>query len=131
MISVRAALDLVLRDLPRVGVEQIALSQALARVSAETIEATRDVPPFRNSAMDGYAVRAADIASAGPERPTALRILEVVGAGVMPTHAVASGTATKIMTGSPVPDGADAVVRIEDTDEQDGTVRVRAAVRPG
>src|SRR5262249_3556716 len=104
---------------------------ALVRVSAEVIEATRDVPPFRNSAMDGYAVRAADIASAGAERPTALRILEVVGAGVMPAHAVVAGTATKIMTGSPVPDGADAVVRIEDTDEQDDTVRVRAAVRPG
>jgi molybdopterin molybdotransferase len=131
MISVRAALDLVLRDVTRVGAEQVALPQALGRVLAEPVRATRDVPPFRNSAMDGYAVRAADIAGAAAHTPAILRVLEVVGAGSVPSHAVLAGTATKIMTGSPMPDGADAVVRLEDTEEQGGKVRVRAAAPAG
>ena len=65
--------------------------------------------------MDGYAVRAADVAAAGAHTPVQLRILEVVGAGSVPRQTVTAGSATQIMTGSPMPDGADAVVRVEDT----------------
>ncbi len=130
MIGVRAALELVLRDLPQVGTEQVVLPRAAGRVLAQPVRATRDVPPFRNSAMDGYAVRAADTAGATASRPVALRVLEVIGAGAMPRETVASGTATKIMTGSSMPSGADAVVRVEDTEEQNGEVRVRTAVAP-
>jgi molybdopterin molybdotransferase len=131
MISVRTAIDLVLQDLPRLGSEYVALPQAAGRVLAEAVQAGRDVPPFRNSAMDGYAVRAVDVAQAGPDTPVTLRILEVVGAGTLPRHSVGAGDATKIMTGSPMPEGADAVVRVEDTEERDGHVSIRSRVAPG
>ncbi|HXQ21974.1 MAG TPA: gephyrin-like molybdotransferase Glp [Candidatus Acidoferrales bacterium] len=131
MISVRAALDLVLSDLPRVGTEHVALPQAAGRVLAEAVRASRDVPPFRNAAMDGYAVRAADVTAADAQTPVILPILEVVGAGAVPQHPVVTGTATKIMTGSLMPDGADAVVRVEDTEERDGRVHIRAGVVSG
>src|SRR5262244_2804699 len=100
MISVREALDSVLRDIPQVGVESIALPQALNRVLAETVRASRDVPPFRNSAMDGFAVQAADVGAATARQPVRLRVLEVVGAGAIPRQTVQGGTAIKIMTGS-------------------------------
>ncbi len=131
MISVREALDLVLRDLPALGSEQVPLPCALGRVLAAPTLATRDIPPFRNSAMDGYAVRAVDTATAAAHAAVRLRILEVVGAGALPRQTVGAGTATKIMTGSPMPAGADAVVRIEDTAEHDGSVDVRVAVAAG
>ena len=131
MISVREALELVLQNLPRVGTEQIALPASLGRVLGDAVQATRDVPPFRNAAMDGYAVRAADVAGATADHAVRLRVLEVVGAGSLPRLPVTAGTATKIMTGSPMPDGADAVVRVEDTDGADGQVRILAGVSPG
>jgi molybdopterin molybdotransferase len=131
MLSVREALDLVLSDLPHLGSEQVPLPYALGRVLAAPVRAARDIPPFRNSAMDGYAVRATDTATATPAAAVRLRILEVVGAGALPRQTVEPGTATKIMTGSPMPDGADAVVRIEDTDEGDGGVDLHTAVAPG
>jgi molybdopterin molybdotransferase len=131
MISVRDALDRVLESLPRTGTEQVALPAARARVLAESIQAPRDVPPFRNSAMDGYAVRSADTAGARPEAPARLRVLETVGAGAVATQTVAPQTAIRIMTGAPVPDGADAVVRVEDTSDSDVVVDVRVAVGRG
>ena len=131
MISVREALDIVLQDVTLIGTERVALVQASGRVLAETVQATRDVPPFRNSAMDGYAVHAADVAAATAERPAALRILEVIAAGAVPRTAVIPGAASKIMTGSVIPDGADAVVRIEDTQEHDGQVQILVGVAPG
>ena len=131
MISVRTALDLVLSDIPLLGVECVALPLALGRVLGEPVLASRDVPPFRNAAMDGYAVRAADVLAAGARTPVRLRILEVIGAGSIPRQRVTEGCATKIMTGSPMPDGADAVVRVEDTEEQDGQVRILASVPSG
>jgi molybdopterin molybdotransferase len=131
MINVREALDLVLDRLPRLGVESVPLVQARGRVLAEGVRSPRDVPPFRNSAMDGYALRADDVAAATSERPVRLRIIETVGAGAVPVHSLAEGTATKIMTGAALPDGADAVVRVEDTGEADGNVEVRAAVATG
>ncbi|MGH7786290.1 MAG: molybdopterin molybdotransferase MoeA [Candidatus Binatia bacterium] len=131
MISVRDALDRVLHDLPRLGAEQVPLTAARGRVLIEPIAAAYDVPPFRNSAMDGYAVQSADLAAAGPEQPVRLRVLETVAAGSVARHAVRSGTATRIMTGAPVPDGADAVVKVEDTAEAGDDVAVRTAVRAG
>jgi len=130
MISVGEALVVVLQDVRALGTEQVALLQAQGRVLAASVSATRDVPPFRNSAMDGYAVRAEDVAPATPARPVKLRVLEVVGAGALPRYPVAIGTATKIMTGSPMPDGADAVVRVEDTAEHGGEVEIRIGVTP-
>ena len=131
MISVRAALDHVLADLPRVGSEQVPLAAARGRVLATSIQAPRDVPPFRNSAMDGYAVRSADLTSASAGAAVVLRVLETIGAGSVATQPVGAGTAIRIMTGAPVPDGADAVVRVEDTAETDGGVEIRVAPKPG
>src|SRR5574341_409612 len=98
MISPREALDLVLRDVRGLGAEQVVLTDACGRGLAVPIAATRDVPPFRNSAMDGYAVRAADVAAAAPQTPVTLRLLEVIGAGATPRHTVTAGAATNIMT---------------------------------
>jgi len=131
MISVRTALDLVLSDLPLLSPEYVVLPQALGRVLADPVLARRDVPPFRNSAMDGYAVQAADVSTADTHSPVRLRILEVVGAGSMPQQTVTAGCAIKVMTGSPMPDGADAVVRVEDTEEHEDHVRVLASVASG
>lgn len=131
MISVRAALDQVLEDLPRVGGEQVPLAAARGRVLAASIAAPRDVPPFRNSAMDGYAVRSADVAAATAAAPVELAVLETVPAGSVARQPVTAGTAIRIMTGAPMPTGADAVVRVEDTAEQANGVAVRAAVAPG
>jgi molybdopterin molybdotransferase len=131
MLSVSEALATVLADLPRLASERVPLLVAQGRVLADAIAASRDVPPFRNSAMDGYAVCAADVASASAEQPAALRVLEVIGAGSVPTRAVTPGTAIKIMTGSLMPEGADAVVRVEDTAERDGSVFVQVTVSAG
>jgi molybdopterin molybdotransferase len=131
MISVQEALQTVLRDVSVLGIETIALPRGLGRVLAAPVQAGRDVPPFRNAAMDGYAVRAADVAAASRSAPVTLRVLELIGAGAMPTQSVARGTATKIMTGSPLPDGADAVVRVEDTEGGEGEVRIAVQVVAG
>ena len=113
MLSIEEALDRILEDVPRSGAEQVPLATAHRRVLAESIRAPRDVPPWDNSAMDGYAVRAEDVG----EQAT-LRLLETVGAGRMPEHRVESGTASAIMTGAPVPGGADSVVMVDDQHHQ-------------
>jgi molybdopterin molybdotransferase len=128
MISVRDALDRVLDGLPRTGAEQVALTAARGRVLAEALKAPRDVPPFRNSAMDGYALRSADVRTARRDAPVRLRVLETIGAGVVATQPVAPQTAIRIMTGAPMPEGADAVVKVEDTAEAGEAVDVGVAV---
>src|SRR5581483_1934474 len=88
--------------------------------------------PFTNSAMDGYALRAADIMGASAERPVSLRVIADLPAGSVPTRALAVGEAIRIMTGAPLPDGADAVVRVEDTARGEGDrVLIRVAAEPG
>lgn len=95
--------------------ERLPLQEAVGRVLAEDVYAIEDVPPFNRSPFDGYAFRAEDTAKAGPDTPVTLRILEEVPAGFMWSQAVQPGTATKILTGAPVPPGADAVTKYEDT----------------
>jgi molybdopterin molybdotransferase len=113
------------------GSEEVALTETRGRVLAEEVRAERDVPPFANSAMDGYAVRAVDVAEASATRPVRLRLLGEIRAGAAPPASVQPQSALRIMTGAMVPEGSDAVVRVEDTAEHDGTVEVRAAVTPG
>lgn len=103
--------------------ETIPLRDALGRVLAERVQSPITLPHWDNSAMDGYAVRSSDVAHASAERPVRLEIIEHVAAGGFPSRAVGPGEATRIFTGAPVPDGADSVVRQEDT-EPDGNVRV-------
>ena len=113
-----------------VGTERAELSEALGRVLAEDVASPGDVPPFDRSAVDGFAVRAADIAAARETAPVALRLNdEIVACGVAPTGVVAPGTATAVATGAPIPRGADAVVMVEQTDPDEDAPEARIAVR--
>ncbi len=110
--------------LPAVAVD---LDAALGLVLAEEVTAPHDVPPFANSAMDGYAVRAEDVAGA----PVELTILEDVAAGHVAGGSVTPGTAIRIMTGAPIPPGADTIVKVEDTSSTSGRVTVHVATPSG
>jgi len=119
MLSVEDALGRVLAAFEPLPPERVPVLETLGQVLAEDIYADMDIPPLTNTAMDGYAVQAADTAGAGPEQPVRLRIVYDLAAGYTTDVAVTSGTAIRIMTGAPLPPGADAVVRFEDT-ERDG-----------
>lgn len=116
-INVDDALTRVLAGALPLGVETTPLLDALGRILATNIVAESDTPPFRNSAMDGYAVRAADIACASSTLPVELAVVADAPAGYATTATVEPGTAIRIMTGAPLPVGADTVVRFEDTNE--------------
>ena len=115
MVSVEQALEIVLGEASPLSAEEIALEEALARVLAENVHADRDLPPFDRAAMDGYALRARDVA----EAPAALDVKGEVRAGEWPRHAIAAGEAVRIMTGAPLPEGADAVQQVEKTQPLD------------
>ncbi len=106
----------------------VPLGEALGRALAEDVIAGEAIPPFDNSAMDGYAVRHGDVAAASAASPVTLRVLQDLAAGSVATHAVGPGEAIRIMTGAPMPDGADAVVRVEDTRPDADTVRILTPV---
>lgn len=115
MLTVEAARAAVLERIQPLGVERVALTEALGRVLAAEIVCPFDNPPWDNSAMDGFAVRFADTEAATPQSPVRLTVLEDVPAGHMPSKPVGAGQATRIMTGAPIPEGADTVIRVEDT----------------
>jgi molybdopterin molybdotransferase len=117
----------VLSAITRLGTEQVSPWDCVGRVTADEAVSTVSVPPFANSAMDGFAVRAADVAGS----PVALAINEDVPAGSVPTMVVEAGTATRIMTGAPMPEGADAVVRVEDTRSDRSSVTILVGVESG
>lgn len=107
--------------------ETVPFQAAVARILAEPVIAPHDVPSFSNSAMDGFAVRAEDVSSPG----AILEIVEDVAAGQVATVTVGEGQTVKIMTGAPMPEGADTVVRVEDTEEDDGKVRIATSPAAG
>lgn len=119
MLSVEDALDRILSFFQVLGPEEKPLLEALGQVLVEDATSPYNIPPMDNSAMDGYAVQAADVKGASRDSPVSLRVIGHVAAGHLPTETVVSGTAIRIMTGAPIPDGADAVVPFEDTDELD------------
>ncbi|OGS39151.1 MAG: hypothetical protein A2506_12020 [Elusimicrobia bacterium RIFOXYD12_FULL_66_9] len=128
MIAPRAALARILSNVKPLGSESVPLIRAVGRVLAEDMSARIDLPGFDNSMMDGYAVRAADCASV----PCRLKALAVARAGSLPRARVGRGTAVKIMTGAPLPSGADAVVMKESAlPGPGGTVRILRAPRRG
>jgi molybdopterin molybdotransferase len=98
--------------------ERLELHACLGRALAEDVVAEATLPPWANSAMDGYAVRAEDVTGASRKAPVMLRVVERLRAGEPPGRTIASGEATRIMTGAPIPPGADSVVRVEDTDRE-------------
>src|SRR5271157_6319187 len=113
MISADEALRLVLDNVAPLGVERLSITAALGRVLAQDIRSPRDIPGFDNSAMDGYAVRAADLAKASEANPVKLTVVETVGAGKMPTRRLSAGEAVRTMTGAPIAEGADAIIPVE------------------
>ncbi|WP_167150076.1 gephyrin-like molybdotransferase Glp [Actinomyces sp. ZJ308] len=126
----------VLESLVPLKGERVALAEAHGRVLAEDVAAAVPVPPWTNSAMDGYAVRAAQTSGASPQAPVVLPVAGDVPAGAAPAPLV-PGSAQRIMTGAMLPEGADAVVKVEDTDQAagphplPGRVEIRVEVGPG
>ncbi|MDH3260037.1 MAG: molybdopterin molybdotransferase MoeA [Acidimicrobiia bacterium] len=117
----------VLAAVPALPPVSVQLLEASGLVLAEPVLAPHDVPPFKNSAMDGYAVRADDVR----EAPVVLAVVEDLPAGYVATSSVGPGAAIRIMTGAPIPEGADAVVRVEDTEPRHGKVWVGSSVLAG
>ena len=126
-LTVDSALAHILAAVRLTDDEQVPLVNAHGRVLAEVIVSPIDHPPWDNSAMDGFAVRAADIRGATRERPVYLTLSGAVAAGARPETPVTAGTAVAINTGAPIPDGADTVVRIEHTDRWRGSATLEVA----
>jgi molybdopterin molybdotransferase len=127
-LTLTNALKCVLESVNKLDVETVKLEKSLGRVLAEDVRANRDQPPYDVSAMDGYALRSADLVNA----PATLTIIEDIKAGDMPQLTVQTGQCARIMTGAPVPAGADAVIRVEDTEAlSDSRVKILRAVSAG
>jgi molybdopterin molybdotransferase len=126
MPSFEEARKLILERVSRMGTEKVFLLDAGGRVLAEDMTAPWDMPRYSNSAMDGYAVRADDC-----KPGTTLKVIDFVPAGGIASVEVTAGTAVKIMTGAPLPPGADAIVPVEDADDADRGVQIRQAVERG
>ncbi|WNR45517.1 molybdopterin molybdotransferase MoeA [Paenibacillus roseipurpureus] len=110
-------------------VEAVPLERSIGRTLAVDIYANHNVPHFRRSGVDGYAVRSKDILTASPETPALLQVIERIPSGTVPTRTIGAGMAARIMTGAPVPDGADAVVMLEMTDSLQDEAQTNAHVR--
>ena len=133
MISVEEALERILAEIMPLDVVQVPLAESLGHVLAQEVIAQEDMPPFANSAMDGFALLSKDSQPRGGQPPR-LRVTGGVAAGYVADHAVTGGTAIRIMTGAPVPPGADAVIQVELTrsdDPQSEWVEILEAVAPG
>ena len=127
MRPVNAVRAQVLSTVRRLPSETVRYHESVGRILSEPVMARHDVPSFANSAMDGFAVRASDVSSPG----AVLEIVEDVAAGQVAASSVEEGQAIKIMTGAPMPEGADTVVRVEDTKEDDGKVRIATSLEKG
>jgi molybdopterin molybdotransferase len=124
MIGVRDAMDRIVAGVSLLGAEEVALTEALGDVLAEDVDSPLTLPARTNSAMDGFAVRSADVRGATRSSPRRLKVLEEVQAGRLPTKAIGALEATRVMTGAPLPEGADGVIRQEDTELSAGVVAI-------
>ena len=139
MLSVEEARDRILSCFGVLEAEERPVLETLGQVLAEDVVAGFDIPPLANSAMDGYAILASSVKRASSESPVVLSVIGSVAAGELPRDRVSPGTAVRIMTGAPIPEGADAIVPFEDTDEGDrrssgadlGRIGIRAEVERG
>jgi len=127
MLSVAEASERILAEIKPLAPETVPLRQALGRVLAEDISATVTMPPWSNSSMDGYAVRSADITPVMSGEPVKLRVVATIAAGEFAPRPLKRGEAMRIMTGAPIPGGADSVIRKEDTDGGSMKVEIREA----
>ena len=131
MLEVEEARARVLERLTLLPAETIPITEALGRVTAQDVVAEYDIPPHANTAMDGYAIRAADTAGARPEKPVRLRVIGDLAAGYVSDRAVTPGTAIRIMTGAPIPPGADAVIRFERATRNGDYIEIATPVPAG
>jgi molybdopterin molybdotransferase len=140
LLSVDDALERVLESIHPLPSETVDLMSALGRALTEDIVADTNIPPFANSSMDGYAVRAGDLGQAQQDSPTRLAVVMDIPAGVSPQRPIAAGEAARIMTGAPLPQGADAVIPVENTDARwtaaaaaplEPHVQIYRSVKPG
>ena len=127
MLKIAEASERILADVKPLEVETVPLRQSLGRVLAEDVSATVTMPPWSNSSMDGYAVRSADITPVMTGEKVKLRVVGTIAAGDFAKRPIKRGEAMRIMTGAPVPDGADSVIRKEDTDGGVEKVEIRDA----
>jgi molybdopterin molybdotransferase len=127
VLSIAEASERILAEIKPLEPETVPLRQALGRVLAEDISATVTMPPWSNSSMDGYAVRSADITPVMTGEPVKLRVIATIAAGEFAPRALKRGEAMRIMTGAPIPGGADSVIRKEDTDGGSQKVEIREA----
>jgi molybdopterin molybdotransferase len=127
MLTVEEALAEILSRVKALPTERVPLLSALGRALAEPVVSRREIPPWANSSMDGYAVRASDTVRV----PATLAVVGTVTAGAMPSRGVGAGEAIRIFTGAPLPAGADAVIPQEDTDASDGQVTLKTSVSTG
>lgn len=130
MISLEEAKNLLIENINIKETEKISIFKAKDRILAQNICSLIDSPPFNRSPLDGYAVMATDLQGASKAQGVKLRVVDKIFAGYVSEQKVTSGTAIRIMTGSPIPDGADCIVRQEDTVERDGIVEIFVSHKP-
>lgn len=131
MLTIEEAKEVLAAQADRISEQEtISLAEALGRTLAEDITADRDQPPFPRSPLDGYALRGEDLTSAAEEHPVTLKVVGKIYAGSVFEGTVGEGEAVRLMTGAPIPEGANAVIRQEDTDLGEDTVKIYASVKP-
>lgn len=131
MITVSEAIEQILQTINPIGLERVNILDALGRVLGEDISAGRNIPPKDNSAMDGYALRFQDTTGASPHHPVVLEVIEDIPAGAIPQKSIAAGQSARIMTGAPLPVGADAVLKMEDTEKDGQKIKIKAEAQSG
>jgi len=131
MIPMNEAVQIVMDSVSQLKPTTVPLLESLGHTLAKDVVSDINMPPFEKAMMDGYAVVGADVAEASKGSPVTLKVIEEIQAGTIPTRTVSSGTATRIMTGAPMPDGADTVVMVEDTESEGDSVRIFEPTEPG
>jgi molybdopterin molybdotransferase len=131
MISVEKALKTILVNFRPLGLEKINILEAQKRVIGEDIFAPHNIPSADNSAMDGYAVRHIDTKGATKDKPLQLKVIEDIPAGTVALKKIKKGEAARIMTGAVIPEGADSVIRQEDTKKNGKTVIIYTSANKG
>ena len=126
MLSVEEAFDRIISVFRPLDAEYKPILEALGQVLSEDVYSPLDIPPAANSAMDGYALRHGDLKGASAGSPVTLKVIGLIAAGQVPSQSVEPGTAIRIMTGAPVPEGCDTIVPFEETDEVDRKAQGRA-----
>jgi molybdopterin molybdotransferase len=131
LLDIEAARQAVLERVSVLPAEDVALDEALGRVLAEDVTSAESIPPFDNSAMDGFAVRAEDTRGAAPDAPVVLRVVDESRAGRPAVSTAGPGEAIGVSTGAAMPAGCDAIVRIEEVEARGGSIAISAPVEPG